>query len=379
MFFRIYKTRLKCLLRNKENIFWSFGFPILLSIFFYMAFSNLSKAEGIESIPIGLVVEENVIVPFKDILENVKITEGKNLFEVKTGTLEEVKDLLVREKVEGYIVFKDKPVLYIKNNGFSQSIIKTFLDTYEQKNQTINHIIQLNPDIVKNGQINLISNLFRNFIVDGGAKDKNPDNILIYFYSLIALSCIFGANWGFAEAVNIQADQSNIAARINVAPTHKMKLLLCNLLAAFTLHFLSVLFLLAFLIRVLNVAFGGQLNYILITCFIGSLCGISLGAMICVTIKANLKAKESILTAIIMGGGFLAGMMSTQVKYVVQTNVPFIGLINPSNLITDTLYSLYYYDEYHRFYRNITLLFILTIVFTSIAYFKIRRKEYASI
>ncbi|GAA4295103.1 hypothetical protein GCM10023142_32660 [Anaerocolumna aminovalerica] len=379
MFFRIYKTRLKCLLRNKENIFWSFGFPILLSIFFYMAFSNLSKAEGIESIPIGLVVEENVIVPFKDILENVKITEGKNLFEVKTGTLEEVKDLLVREKVEGYIVFKDKPVLYIKNNGFSQSIIKTFLDTYEQKNQTINHIIQLNPDIVKNGQINLISNLFRNFIVDGGAKDKNPDNILIYFYSLIALSCIFGANWGFAEAVNIQADQSNIAARINVAPTHKMKLLLCNLLAAFTLHFLSVLFLLAFLIRVLNVAFGGQLNYILITCFIGSICGISLGAMICVTIKANLKAKESILTAIIMGGGFLAGMMSTQVKYVVQTNVPFIGLINPSNLITDTLYSLYYYDEYHRFYRNITLLFILTIVFTSIAYFKIRRKEYASI
>ena len=158
-----------------------------------------------------------------------------------------------------------------------------------------------------------------------------------------------------------------------------MKLLLCNLLAAFTLHFLSVLFLLAFLIRVLNVAFGGQLNYILITCFIGSICGISLGTMICVTIKANLKAKESILTAIIMGGGFLAGMMSTQVKYVVQTNVPFIGLINPSNLITDTLYSLYYYDEYHRFYRNITLLFILTIVFTSIAYFKIRRKEYASI
>lgn len=379
MFFRIYKTRLKCLLRNKENIFWSFGFPILLSIFFYMAFSNLSKAEGIESIPIGLVVEENVIVPFQDILENVEITEGKNLFKVKTGTLEEVKDLLVREKVEGYIVFKDKPVLYIKNNGFSQSIIKTFLDTYEQKSQTINHIIRLNPDIVKNGQINLISNLFHNFIVDGGAKDKNPDNILIYFYSLLALSCIFGANWGFTEVVNIQADQSNIAARINVAPTHKMKLLLCNLLAAFTLHFLSVLFLLAFLIRVLNVAFGGQLNYILITCFIGSLCGISLGAMICVTIKANLKAKESILTAIIMGGGFLAGMMSTQVKYVVQTNVPFIGLINPSNLITDTLYSLYYYDEYHRFYRNITLLFILTIVFTSIAYFKIRRKEYASI
>lgn len=379
MFFRLYRTRLKCLLKNKETILWSFGFPILLSIFFYMAFYNLSKAESIESIPIGLVMEENAVLPFKDILENVEIAEGKSLFEVKTGTLEEVKDLLVREKIEGYIIFQNKPALYIKNNGFRQSIIKTFLDTYEQKSQTINHIIQLNPDMVKDGQINLITNLFQNFIVDGGASNKNPDNILIYFYTLIAITCIFGANWGLMEVVNIQADQSNIAARINVAPTHKMKLLLCNLLAAFTLHFISILFLLIFLIRVLNIAFGDQLNYILLTCFMGSLCGISLGAMICVIIKANLKAKEAILSAIVMGGGFLAGMMSTQVKYMVQKNIPFLGFVNPSNLITDALYSLYYYDEYDRFYLNIFLLFVLTIIFTSIAYFRIRRKEYASI
>jgi ABC-2 type transport system permease protein len=344
-----------------------------------MAFYNLSKAESIESIPIGLVMEENAVLPFKDILENVEIAEGKSLFEVKTGTLEEVKDLLVREKIEGYIIFQNKPALYIKNNGFRQSIIKTFLDTYEQKSQTINHIIQLNPDMVKDGQINLITNLFQNFIVDGGASNKNPDNILIYFYTLIAITCIFGANWGLMEVVNIQADQSNIAARINVAPTHKMKLLLCNLLAAFTLHFISILFLLIFLIRVLNIAFGDQLNYILLTCFMGSLCGISLGAMICVIIKANLKAKEAILSAIVMGGGFLAGMMSTQVKYMVQKNIPFLGFVNPSNLITDALYSLYYYDEYDRFYLNIFLLFVLTIIFTSIAYFRIRRKEYASI
>ena len=379
MFFRLYKTRLKCLLKNKETILWSFGFPILLSIFFYMAFYNLSKAESIEVIPIGLVMEEDAVVPFDEILGNVEIKEGKNLFEVKAGTLEEVKDLLVKEKIEAYIVFKDKPILYIKNNGFNQSIIKTFLDTYEQKSQTINRIIQLNPDLVKNGQIKMITNLFHDFIVDGGAKSKNPDNILIYFYSLIALSCIFGCNWGFTEIVNIQADQSNIAARINVAPTHKMKLLLCNLLAAFTLHFISVLLLLAFLTQVLNITFGGQLSYILLTCIMGSLCGISLGAMICVTVKANIKAREAILTAIVLGGGFLAGMMSIQVKYLVQKKVPFLGFINPSNLITDALYSLYYYDEYDRFYLNIILLLVLTIIFTSITYFKIRRKEYASI
>lgn len=379
MFFRLYKTRIKCLLRTRETVFWSFGFPIFLSIFFYMSFYNLSKTESIESIPIGLVIEENSLVPFEEILSNVKIAKDKNLFEVKVGNLEEIKDLLIKEKVEGYIIYKDKPTLYIKNNGFNQSIIKTFLDTYEQKSQTINHLIELNPDIVKNGQIQIISNLFHNFIVDGGVNSKNPDSMLIYFYSLIALSCIFGCNWGFTEIVNIQADQSNIAARINVAPTHKIKLLLCNLLAAFTLHFFSVMLLLVFLIQVLNIEFGGQLSYIILTCFIGSLCGISLGAMICITVKANLKAREAILSAVVMGGGFLAGMMSIQVKYLIQRKVPFLGFVNPSNLITDALYSLYYYDTYNRFYLNITLLLVLTIIFTSITYFKIRRKEYASI
>jgi len=88
-----------------------------------------------------------------------------------------------------------------------------------------------------------------------------------------------------------------------------MQLLLCNLLAAFSLHFTSVVFLLLFLDKVLKVKVGGQIGLILLTCFLGSICGISLGAMICVTIKANLKVRGAILNVIVMGGGFLSGMM----------------------------------------------------------------------
>ena len=67
--------------------------------------------------------------------------------------------------------------------------------------------------------------------VDNG---KRPDVILIYFYSLLAYTCLFASGWGLDEVINIQADQSHRGARVSVSPVHKMKLFLSNMLAAIT-------------------------------------------------------------------------------------------------------------------------------------------------
>jgi len=158
-----------------------------------------------------------------------------------------------------------------------------------------------------------------------------------------------------------------------------MQLLLCNLLAAFSLHFTSVVFLLLFLDKVLKVKVGGQIGLILLTCFLGSICGISLGAMICVTIKANLKVRGAILNVIVMGGGFLSGMMIVDMKYLIATKAPIVGYLNPSSLVTDAFYCLYYYDDYEKFIINLCMLGILTVIFGAITYLGIRRREYASI
>ncbi len=378
MAFQLYKTRIKCLCRGYENIFWSFGFPLLLALFFYMGFNNLGSSESIDTIPVAVVTEDGTESDFIKELGSVQLTEDKKLFTVQSQTLAEAKLMLQNDKIAGYIVYTDSPVLYIKSNGIEQSIIKSYVDNYLHMSQTAKNIITLNPSVVNNNFVKVFTE-YKDYIVDGGDEERDPDYTLIYFYTLIALTCMFGTNWGFREMVDIQANQSVVGARISVSPIHKMKLLLCNLLAAFTLHYISILFLLTFLNKVLRVDFGHRIGMILLTCMMGSFCGIALGAMICVVVKANVKVRGAILNVVVMGGGFLSGMMIVDIKYIIATKAPIIGYLNPSSLITDAFYCLYYYDGYERLFQNLFMLGILTFLFGAITYIEVRRREYASI
>ena len=55
MFKHIYITRLKCLLRDKEMIFWSLLFPIVLALLFNVAFSGLNEHESFDPVSIAVV------------------------------------------------------------------------------------------------------------------------------------------------------------------------------------------------------------------------------------------------------------------------------------------------------------------------------------
>ncbi|QHQ62807.1 hypothetical protein Ana3638_20150 [Anaerocolumna sedimenticola] len=72
-------------------------------------------------------------------------------------------------------------------------------------------------------------------------------------------------------------------------------------------------------------------------------------------------------------------MIIVNMKYIIATRLPMLQFINPSSLITDSFYCLYYYDGYDRLFRNLYMLGILTVIFGLITYFEVRRREYASI
>ncbi len=378
MFIKLYKARIKCLCKSRNNMFWSFAFPLMLAIFFYMGFYNINNGEILDTIPIAVIDENNTSNDFLSNMKAVEISDGKQMFLVQYHDLNTAKELLHNDKIEGYIVCSDTPTLYIKENGMNQTIIKSYMDTYEHIKQTARNITALSPKTVESRLHKELAN-YQNYVGDFKDQSRRPNYSLIYFYSLIALTCMFGTNWGFDELLNIQADQSAIGARISVAPTHKMKLIVSNLAAAFTLHFTSVVFLLAFLNFILKIDFGDSLWRILLICFLGCICGITLGAMVCVTILANVRMREAILNIIVLGGGFLSGLMLVEMKYLIATKAPILGYINPTNLITDALYCLYYYDGYGKYFLNVVMLGLLTIVFALITFSRIRRKVYASI
>ena len=55
MFFHKFKYTFKYLFKNKSLLFWTFIFPIILSICFYVAFKDIESNEKLKIIDIAVV------------------------------------------------------------------------------------------------------------------------------------------------------------------------------------------------------------------------------------------------------------------------------------------------------------------------------------
>ena len=380
MFGHIFITRFKCLIRSKEIIFWSLIFPLILATLFKVAFGNLSGNEIFKAIDIAVIKSEHYEKNqgFKTAIELVS-EEGENkLFNLTFPDEKQAEELLKYNKISGYIFLNPEIQLVVKGSGMKQTIVKTFLDDYKQSEKTITAVMKANPraDII--GLIMDISSHKQYTREVSPAKGK-PDTILNYFYTLIAMACMYGGFLGLKEVTDIQGDLSKRAARINMAPVHKLKVFVYGLLAALSIHFMQMLVLIAYLRFALSVDFGNQLPYILLLCFAGSASGVSLGAMVSALIKKSEGVKVAILIMLSIATSTLAGMYYANIKYIIQKNVPVLAYINPAALITDGFYTLYYYNSYGRYFINTSILAGLSVVFCLITYLIIRRQKYASI
>jgi ABC-2 type transport system permease protein len=104
-----------------------------------------------------------------------------------------------------------------------------------------------------------------------------------------------------------------------------------------------------------------------------------MGSFIAACNKKGEEFKANIIIAVTMTCSFFAGMMMQGIQYIIAKHVPILSYINPVNLITDGLYSLYYYTGHERFFMNVIFLTIFSIIFSAGSYFFIRRKKYDSI
>ena len=301
----------------------------------------------------------------------------QKLFELTLTSQEQAEQLLTEQKVSAYLLVDEEPVLVVSKTGIRESIIKSFLDSYLQTTAAVNTILQNNP----NNPALLFQSAGerQNYLAEVTGSAADPNNILIFFYSLIAMSCFYGGFWGMREVTDIQADISALAARINISPQHKLKAFLSSLTASYLIHFSELILLLLFLRYVLQIDFGAKSGYVVLTTALGSLAGIAYGAFISALVKKSENMKVAILIGTTMFGSFLAGMMIQDIKYLVSQKFPLLAYVNPINLLTDAFYSLYYYDTFSRYFLNITILGGMTIAFCLGTYVIVRRRKYASL
>lgn len=381
MFAHIFVTRFKCLIRNKQLMFWTLFFPIILGTFFYLAFSNINSANAFKPIPIAVVTDAGYQqnAAFQAALLAASTGENRIFNLTEATTVEEAELLLDEGKIKGYYTADTQVQLVVKASGIGQSIMKSFADQYQQTASSIGQILQLHPEALAEGLLQEVgAGAGRQYVQEEAISSAAPNNVLNYFYSLIAMACLYGSFFGLQEVTDIQANLSARAARINLSPVHKLKAFIAGMTAALVIQYAEMIILLAYLFFAFGVDFGPRTGYVLLTAFAGCLLGLSFGAVVSATFKSE-GFKTAILISATMAGSFLAGMMMLDIKYLVATKAPLLGYLNPVNLLTDAFYSLYYYDSLDRYLLNLGLIGVFTVLFCLATYAIIRRRKYASL
>ena len=382
MFFRNVKYNLKALFKNKGLIFWSFAFPIIMATLFNMAFGNWEESEKFTSINIGIVTNEyfdnNIIA--KNVFNSLSDDDNK-IFNITYASKDEVTNLLIDKKIEGIIEYTDSnPNIIINSNSVSSTIIKSVVDEIETNNTIFS-------DLIKSGkyasndmeeQVNKIIERINSTTIN--TKDisvKKLDIAVIEYYSLLAMTCLYGGFIAMSAISNSLASASNRGKRVAISPIKKSTAILSSLCASFIVQLIGALLLLIY-INIIGVNLHTNLISLFIITILGVLSGISIGLIVSVMINKSEDTKLGIIIAISMALSVLSGMTGVSLKYVIDSKIPFINKINPAAMITDGLYAVYY-ENSTRFLNNIIslIIFISLLIVISILY--MRRKKYDNI
>lgn len=373
-------------------IFWTFAFPLILGTFFSLAFSNIESSESLDTINIAIAEKENSQAgdTLTEILSSMKDGIGeKPLFNIQKTDEAGAAGLLENKDICGYIVLSDDaPKLVISSNGINETILKFATDEILQSEDIIKNVFsdigpELSPERIAE-EAEMISDKISEYIGSSTDSIKNisGDNLsytMIEYYTLIAMTCLYGGILGMTAVNRNLANMSPRGKRVSVCPVSKWRLILGNVLAGYTVQLIGIAILYLYSVFVIKVDFGSDLPLIVALTMLGCLAGLTMGIALSVLIKSGENTKTGIIIAVTMFGCFLSGMMGITMKYIVDSNVPLLNRINPANMITDGLYALYYYNTPDRYILNIVSLAVFSAVMIILSAAGLRRQKYDSI
>jgi ABC-2 type transport system permease protein len=386
MFFHEVKYMMKILFGNKSLIFWTFVFPIILGTFFNMAFSNITENEKLKPFSIAIVEGDSASLEiYKEAFKELSKGENK-IFDIQYVSLEKADELLENEDIEGYLILNEEKQICIKQNGINQTVFKEVVEEVGQGISIVNTAIK--SDIEKTGASNIdFQKVYQTALetysnATANIKDTSPMNTdysLIEFYSLIAMTCLYGATLAMYAVNQNLPNMTEHGKRIAISPASKIKLILASVLATFIVQIIGLAILFVYTIFVLKVDFGSRIDLTIMISFLGALAGLALGIFVASTLKCSTGSKDGIIISFTMLCSFFAGMMGISMKYIADKNMPLLNKVNPASMITDGLYSIYYYSGTSRFAFDCFSLQIFSVVLIIISIINLRRQKYDSI
>ena len=361
--------------RNFNMTFWPLVFPLILGTFFFFAFGNLNDAD-FETVQVAMVQESDNNPLFRFYIEQVEKSDS-GLLNIREMDENTALTALKSREISGIYYNKMTPSLTVNAHGIPESILQSVLESYNNNLHTIRSILKEHPSGILAGLSQMADT--RELVQELSLGGKTIDGNSQFFYALIAMACLYGCFIGFGSAITLQANLTALAARRCVTPTHKLKLIVSEQIAAFLIGYVDVIILLFYLRNILKLDFQGQMGRMLLISLFGSLIGVSIGIFVGSFGKMSEGIKISIILAISMVCSFLSGLMNSSMKDLVEKHAPIINRINPAALISDAFYCINVYNDPARYYRNLITLAGMSIAFVLASFLLIRRNRYDSI
>lgn len=360
------------IIRETGIMFWAMAFPLILGIMFFVAFGHTDSSENLDTIPVAIVKAENGEM-FLDFLEEL----DEETIELEIMTEEEALKKLYADEIDGIYYDKEEPTLTVGKSGIEQSILKSILDMYNKNAALMKKIASEHPEALEEAVAAMKDWESVTEEVSVGGRTLNP--YVSYFFALIAYTCLSGAFLGMQGCVDSQANLSVIGARQCVTPTHKLKLMVSNFVVLFAIHFADIMILTLMIQFVFGIDLGGNAAEIILVNLFGSMIGVSIGVLIGSVGKMpyNVKVGCTVWTTLILG--FLTGLMTGDMKDLIEQNCPIINRINPAAVLSDAYYCMAVFNDAQRMTRNIIILGVMSTGLVLVAFLVTRRERYDSI
>ncbi len=391
---RIFLTHIKLAMREREAIFWTLIFGIILGTLFYVAFHGIYEKENLGTISVAYVSEDGAdtvqgadgsSISVKEMLETLTYEDGTPMLAIRETDAESAKALLDREEAKGVIRVRagadgtPEFSLVVSENGISESVLTVIVGEYQASFDYLRYLYETYPDRMQDYLAKSAETKHADYVTAQNIAGKNTDPYVAYFYNLMAMVCMFCSIQSLSAMCKNQANIHEIGKRTGLAPVGKLLYELSALAAVYVVQLAASLLVLFYLQFVLKVEFGGAIFGLMLMTALGTLLGVSLGYMIAHIGTKGYQSKESILTAITLLGGFFAGLFYHSMKVIVEENNPILNRINPSAVITDAFYSLNVFGFGDRVLRSVITILVLSAAFLVIGSVLGRRQSYASL
>ena len=287
MFIHSFRYSLLQFFRNKTQVFWNLFFPIALATMFHFAFSGLASSEKFDPIPTAVVLKEDSGAAnrqdtpesgysmyqssFCEIIDALNEPGDNRLLDAIYTTEEDALSLLEKKEIVG-ILYEEAPVRLVVSAEMSdkkleQSILNTFVEEYGMYFAAISDIA-----VNRAGNLAAVIDMLSKdtaYIRETSYSEGSMDEMLTYFFNLIAMTCLYSYMGGLQAALHNQANLSALGARKGISPVPKLLSACGSLLSALVFHFSALCMLLLYLVFVLKINLGGEAGYDLLTTLAG--------------------------------------------------------------------------------------------------------------